>query len=109
MSSVTESLNEAAWDWIHVKTAAIAGIGYFTDAYDLFVIGAALALIRSQWHLQPFMTGLLGSVALAAACLGAWIFGRAGDLWGRRGSTVWRRFSWRSERFCPPWPGILAH
>lgn len=83
MGSVTESLNQARWDWVHLKSAVIAGIGYFTDAYDLFVIGAALELIKTQWHLDAITVGLVGSIALFAAFVGALIFGRVADLWGR--------------------------
>jgi MFS family permease len=51
-------------------------VGFFTDAYDLFVIGIASALITKDWNLSPGQLALLNSTMLAAALLGAMVFGR---------------------------------
>ncbi|WP_414041950.1 MFS transporter [Acidithiobacillus sp. M4-SHS-6] len=61
-----------------------AGLGFFSAAYDLFIIGYALALIRQEWHPDAFMMGLIGSISLIAVLLGAYFFGRIGDIYGRR-------------------------
>lgn len=61
-----------------------AGIGFFTDAYDLFIIGIALSLIKDQWHLSATQTGLLGSATLVATLLGAFAFGYIADRVGRK-------------------------
>jgi hypothetical protein len=34
----------------HWKIMLISGIGFFTDAYDLFVIGVVMALLKPMWH-----------------------------------------------------------
>ena len=82
-TDTTESLNQAPLSLYHFKTALITGMGYFTDAYDLFIIGAALALIQAEWAPRQYMIGLVGSIALLAAFFGALIFGRLADVWGR--------------------------
>jgi MFS family permease len=58
-------------------------MGFFTDAYDLFVIGIAATLIKQQWQLSSARLALLNAAMLGAACLGALVFGRVADLAGR--------------------------
>jgi len=82
--TVTQSLNEAPLGLFHLRAVLTAGMGFFTDAYDLFIIGAALVLIKAEWHPTTAMIGLLGSTALLAAFLGAFVFGRLADVFGRK-------------------------
>jgi PHS family inorganic phosphate transporter-like MFS transporter len=66
------------------KRAVVAsGIGFFTDAYDLFVIGIVSTLLKGQWHLGTGQLALLNAVMLGAAFLGAMVFGRLADSLGR--------------------------
>jgi MFS transporter, PHS family, inorganic phosphate transporter len=39
-------MDEAATGWEHWKLVLTAGMGYFTDAYDLFIIGVAVTMIK---------------------------------------------------------------
>lgn len=82
--TVTQTLNEAPLGLFHLRAVLTAGMGFFTDAYDLFIIGAALVLIKAEWHPSTAMIGLLGSTALIAAFLGAFVFGRLADVFGRK-------------------------
>src|SRR5258707_7896372 len=59
-------------------------MGFFTDAYDLFVIGIASTLITKDWNLSSGSLALLNSTMLAAAFLGAFVFGRFADVAGRK-------------------------
>jgi len=59
-------------------------MGFFTDAYDLFVIGVAGALVKQDWHLSSARLALLNATMLGAAVLGALIFGRLADALGRK-------------------------
>src|SRR6478752_3682029 len=59
-------------------------MGFFTDAYDLFVIGIASTLIAAQWNLSSGQLALLNSTMLFAAFLGALVFGRFADVGGRK-------------------------
>ena len=42
----------------------VSGMGFFTDAYDLFVIGIVVALLKPQWHLSTGQVSLLNSATL---------------------------------------------
>ncbi|HVD03327.1 MAG TPA: MFS transporter [Candidatus Dormibacteraeota bacterium] len=81
---VVEALNEAPIGRFHMRVLFTAGMGFFTDAYDLFIIGVALALIKVEYHPSAFVIGLIGSTALIAALIGATVFGRIADVFGRK-------------------------
>jgi len=34
----------------HWKVMFISGMGFFTDAYDLFIIGVVMSILKDQWH-----------------------------------------------------------
>jgi MFS transporter, PHS family, inorganic phosphate transporter len=66
------------------KIMFVSGMGFFTDAYDLFVIGVVVALIKPEWHLSTEQISLLNSATLAASAAGAITFGRIADTLGRK-------------------------
>jgi len=68
----------------HWKIMFISGMGFFTDAYDLFIIGVAMRLIKGEWHPPTLAVGLVTSTALLAAAIGALLFGRVADMLGRK-------------------------
>lgn len=82
--TIEEALDDAPLSLFHLRAMIISGLGFFTDAYDLFIIGAALVLIRNEWHLSTTMVGLVGSTTLLANFLGAFVFGRLADILGRK-------------------------
>jgi MFS transporter, PHS family, inorganic phosphate transporter len=65
------------------RALLVSGMGFFTDAYDLFVIGIVSTLLKTQWHLGTGQLALLNAVMLGAAFLGALVFGRLADVIGR--------------------------
>ena len=65
------------------RAVLVSGIGFFTDAYDLFVIGIVSTLLKEQWQLGTGQLALLNAVMLGAAFLGALFFGRLADAIGR--------------------------
>jgi MFS family permease len=77
-------LDEAKISRFHLKAALVSGTGFFTDAYDLFIIGIASTLIKQQWHLGTGNLALLNSMTLAASFIGALVFGRIADIIGRK-------------------------
>jgi MFS family permease len=68
----------------HWKIMFISGMGFFTDAYDLFIIGVVMALLKPLWHVGQLEEGLVQSTALIAAAFGALLFGRIADMIGRK-------------------------
>ncbi|GER88701.1 MFS transporter [Dictyobacter vulcani] len=82
--AVLEQLDNSTLSGFHWKAMITSGMGFFTDAYDLFIIGVALAILTPLWHLNTFEISLVGSTSLIAAALGSIIFGRIADFVGRK-------------------------
>jgi MFS family permease len=83
-SDISEALNTARFSPFHLKAIWASSMGFFTSAYDLFIIGTALVLIKDQWHLSPDAVGLIGSISLIATFVGAYLFGILADKLGRK-------------------------
>src|SRR5438270_2586043 len=82
--AVLAQLDDSNLSGIHLKAMLTSGMGFFTDAYDLFIIGVALAILTPLWHLTALQVSLLGSTSLIAAALGAIVFGWLADNLGRK-------------------------
>jgi MFS transporter, PHS family, inorganic phosphate transporter len=83
-SSVIDLLNEAPTSRFHRRAVIVSGVGFFTDAYDLFVISTVAALVTIQWHLSTTQTSWVTGSAILAAFVGAFLFGRLADVVGRK-------------------------
>jgi len=81
---LVEALDEASLSKFHLRAVLVSGMGFFTDAYDLFIIGIASTLIAKEWNLSSGQLALLNSTMLGAAFLGAMVFGRFADVAGRK-------------------------
>jgi len=68
----------------HWKIMFISGMGFFTDAYDLFIIGIVMSLVKPIWHTGKIEEALVDSTALLASAFGALLFGRVADMVGRK-------------------------
>jgi len=79
MEKNTKALQRTNWRIIFT-----AGMGFFTDAYDLFIIGVVTAILSPVWHLSIKQLALLNGASLAAAALGAIFFGTLSDFFGRK-------------------------
>jgi MFS family permease len=77
-------LDDAPTSREHYKIMFISGMGFFTDAYDLFVIGIVATLVTAQWHISGTQKSLLTSLALLSSAAGAIAFGRIADRLGRK-------------------------
>ena len=87
--AVLTALDESAFTGFHWKAMITSGMGFFTDAYDLFIIGVALSLLSPIWHLNTIEVSLLGSTSLLAAAVGSLLFGRLADHIGRHSIYGW--------------------
>lgn len=102
---ILEDLDNAKTSKFHVKTIFVAGMGFFSDAYDLFVLSTALPAIVAVFGITSTSNifgsssvdllgvslssvtieiGLIGASALFGAFVGAILFGRIADLKGRK-------------------------
>jgi MFS family permease len=82
--SAFTALDDSKVTRFQYKIMFVSGMGFFTDAYDLFVIGVVVALLKPQWHLSTGQVSLLNSATLAASAVGALVFGRVADILGRK-------------------------
>ncbi len=83
-STVTDLLNGAPLSRFHRRAVLVSGVGFFTDAYDLFVISTVALLVKSQWHLSTTQTSWVTGAAILGAFVGAFVFGRIADVLGRK-------------------------
>lgn len=83
-NSILSAMDESRLQKFHWKTVLTAGMGFFTDAYDLFIIGTVTAILTPIWHLSTLDVSILNSTSLAAAALGAVTFGFLMDKFGRK-------------------------
>ena len=77
-------LDGAATSREHWKILITSGMGFFTDAYNLFIIGVVAVMIKTEWHITSSEKSLLSSLALLTAAAGAIAFGRIADRLGRK-------------------------
>ena len=74
-----DSFTPAMWRLIWVSVT-----GVFLDGYDISVIGLALLQVKTVFHASALQVGLVGSSILVGNFIGALVFGRLGDVIGRR-------------------------
>lgn len=99
---VLPMLDMAKTQVYHLKAVIISGMGFFTDAYDLFCISLVTKLLgRIYFHvdgspkpgtLPPNVAAAVNGVALCGTLAGQLFFGWLGDKLGRKrvyGITLW--------------------
>ncbi|XVF39377.1 hypothetical protein PTKIN_Ptkin01aG0029700 [Pterospermum kingtungense] len=99
---VLTMLDSAKTQMYHIKAVIISGMGFFTDAYDLFCISLVTKLLgRIYYHvdgspkpgtLPPNVAAAVNGVALCGTLAGQLFFGWLGDKLGRKrvyGITLW--------------------
>ncbi|XVF32401.1 hypothetical protein REPUB_Repub17cG0079100 [Reevesia pubescens] len=91
---VLNALDAAKTQWYHFTAIIIAGMGFFTDAYDLFCISLVTKLLgRIYYHvdgaekpgnLPPNVSAAVNGVAFCGTLAGQLFFGWLGDKLGRK-------------------------
>ncbi|KAK2380727.1 low affinity inorganic phosphate transporter [Trifolium repens] len=89
---VLSALDSAKTQYYHFKAIIIAGMGLFSDSYDLFSITLITKMLGRIYYsdsdeirqVNPIVVSALVSVALLGTAIGQLLFGRLGDLKGRR-------------------------
>jgi len=64
-----DSLDDSKISRFQMKIMFVSGMGFFTDAYDLFVIGIVVYLLKTQWSLSTSQISLLNSITLLTITL----------------------------------------
>jgi len=83
VSGAYRAFDDAPLSHKHWLTVLVSGMGFFTDAYDLFIIGTVTVLLTPIWHLSTNQVSLLNSASLLASVAGALVFGKLMDHLGR--------------------------
>ncbi|KAM1795664.1 hypothetical protein ACFX11_035987 [Malus domestica] len=91
---VLNALDVAKTQWYHFTAIIIAGMGFFTDAYDLFCISLVTKLLgRIYYHVEgagkpgtlpPNVSAAVNGVAFCGTLAGQLFFGWLGDKMGRK-------------------------
>lgn len=91
---VLNALDVAKTQWYHFTAIVVAGMGFFTDAYDLFCISLVTKLLgRIYYHhdgapnpgtLPPNVSAAVNGVAFCGTLMGQLFFGWLGDKLGRK-------------------------
>ncbi|KAK7304863.1 hypothetical protein VNO77_42755 [Canavalia gladiata] len=91
---VLNALDAAKTQWYHFTAIIIAGMGFFTDAYDLFSIPNVTKLLGRLYYthegapkpgtLPPNVSAAVNGVALCGTLAGQLFFGWLGDKLGRK-------------------------
>ncbi|MCB1826851.1 MAG: MFS transporter [Coxiellaceae bacterium] len=81
---ITHAYDEQQLNRFHGRMVLTAGMGFFTDAYDLFVIGVVTAILAPLWGLTTAQVSILNAAALGSAAFGAIFFGWMSDKLGRK-------------------------
>ncbi|GAB4850902.1 Inorganic phosphate transporter 1-4 [Ancistrocladus abbreviatus] len=91
---VLNALDVAKTQWYHFTAIVVAGMGFFTDAYDLFGISLVTKLLGRIYYtvpnaakpgtLPPNVGAAVNGIALCGALAGQLFFGWLGDKMGRK-------------------------
>ena len=82
--NVNEAVDNAKFNRFHWKVLFWCTLIIIFDGYDLVIYGVVLPKLMSQWNLDPYVAGMLGSAALFGMMFGAMGFGMLSDKLGRK-------------------------
>ncbi|KAF9200682.1 Inorganic phosphate transporter pho84 [Haplosporangium sp. Z 27] len=83
-------LEEHAWNWDTIRTLITSGTGFFTDAYDVFIINLVVPMLGYVYykengnHLPSGTEGVVKGMASFGTLVGQLVFGYLGDAVGRK-------------------------
>ncbi|KAK4612999.1 Repressible high-affinity phosphate permease [Fulvia fulva] len=83
-------IDKAPFGWYHVRACAVAGIGFFTDAYDIFAIGIVTTCLGIvYWQQDGGKIPVSADTAIKVATSGGTVIGQLGfgflaDVVGRK-------------------------
>ncbi|KQJ94692.1 inorganic phosphate transporter 1-6 [Brachypodium distachyon] len=91
---VLKALDAAKTQWYHFTAIVVAGMGFFTDAYDLFCVSLVTKLLGRIYYaidgspspgtLPPHVSSAVNGVAFVGTLSGQLFFGWLGDKLGRK-------------------------
>ncbi|KIJ14228.1 hypothetical protein PAXINDRAFT_169850 [Paxillus involutus ATCC 200175] len=83
-----QEIDNAPFSWFHVKVCLVAGVGFFTDAYDIFAINIAVTMLGYVYGknaaLTPWQSTGLKAATPVGNLVGQLVFGWLADVLGRK-------------------------
>ncbi|GJJ71340.1 MFS transporter, PHS family, inorganic phosphate transporter [Entomortierella parvispora] len=82
--------DEQSWNWFTIRTLITSGTGFFTDAYDVFIINLIVPMLgyvyykETGGHIPSGTEGALKGMASFGTLVGQLVFGYLGDAYGRQ-------------------------
>jgi len=71
------------------RILVISGLGLLFDSMDVGLLAFVLVSLAKQWHLNPSIMGLLGSVSFIGMAVGSAAAGLFADRFGRKSVFMW--------------------
>jgi len=83
-------IDKAPFGWYHIRACVVAGVGFFTDSYDIFVVSLLSTMVGIVYfHNKKGVTPTTSDTAIkvstsAGTVIGQFGFGALADLVGRK-------------------------
>ncbi len=71
------------------RILVVSGFGLLFDSMDVGLLAFVLAALAKQWHLNPGIMGVLGSVGFIGMAVGSAVAGLFADRFGRKSVFMW--------------------
>ena len=83
--SAAEVIEALPWRWsVHGRIVLVGALGLVFDGWSVVVAGYVLPLLSHDWRLSTVELGLFGAIGLAGMAAGAFGWGLAADVIGRK-------------------------
>ncbi|KAH3686179.1 hypothetical protein WICPIJ_002847 [Wickerhamomyces pijperi] len=83
-----EKIDQASFGWYHVRAITVAGVGFMTDAYDIFAINLGISMMSyvfwTNGHIPEAEETLLKVSTSVGTVIGQLGFGCLADIVGRK-------------------------
>ncbi|KAI8802791.1 phosphate transporter [Cladochytrium replicatum] len=87
-AALLEQIDSSKLTWFHIRTILVSGVGFYTDAFDLFVINLVTPMIAYVYYdnnMSPLAEGAIKAASTFGTLFGQLIFGYLADKYGRKG------------------------
>ncbi|XP_042903267.1 synaptic vesicle 2-related protein isoform X2 [Parasteatoda tepidariorum] len=82
--SIDDAVNRAGYGKFQIRLLMLAGLGWFADAAETFILAMIGDFIACDWELHRWQVALLTSVVFAGIMIGSPILGTVADVYGRK-------------------------